>query len=317
MTLVLPATAEGIARAAGLLRAGRLVAFGTETVYGLGARADDAAAVAAVYAAKRRPAGNPLICHYADADAAEPDVVFSAAARVLAAAFWPGPLTLVLPRLAGARVAAGASPAETLAVRVPDHAVARALLRAVGAPVVAPSANPSGRISPTTAAHVLEGLAGRIDAVLDGGACRVGVESTVVDLSGARPALLRAGGIPAGEIAGLIGELGAAEGGVLRGPGQLASHYAPVLTLRLEAVDCGAAEGLLAFGAPVGAPGAVYQLSAERNLAEAAARLFDGMRWLDRVGAERGLRGLAAMPVPADGLGAAINDRLRRAAYRG
>jgi L-threonylcarbamoyladenylate synthase len=316
MTVVLPATAEGIAEAARLLRDGRLVAFGTETVYGLGARADDAAAVAAIYAAKQRPARNPLICHYADAADAENDVAFSQAAELLAAAFWPGPLTLVLPRRAEARVAAAASPVETLAVRVPDHPVARALLRAVGVPVVAPSANVSGRVSPTTAGHVLEGLAGRIDAVLDCGACRVGVESTVVDVSGARPALLRAGGITEAAIADLVGALGAAVGGVLRGPGQLVSHYAPVLPLRLNAEGCGADEGLLAFGAPVGSGGAVYQLSARRDVGEAAARLFDGLRWLDRAAAERGLRGLAAMAVPAEGIGVAINDRLSRAAHR-
>jgi L-threonylcarbamoyladenylate synthase len=317
MTVVLQATPQGIAAAAALLRAGRLVAFGTETVYGLGARADDAAAVAAIYAAKRRPAGNPLICHYPDAAGAELDVAFSAAARRLAAAFWPGPLTLVLPRRSPARVAAAAAPAETLAVRVPDHAVAQTLLRAVGVPVVAPSANPSGRISPTTAAHVLEGLAGRIDAVLDCGPCRVGLESTVVDVSGARPALLRAGSIAAAEVEALIGTLGPAEAGVLRGPGQLASHYAPVLPLRLNAVDCGTGEALLAFGAPVGSAGAMYQLSETRDLGQAAARLFDGLRWLDRTAAGQGLRGLAAMAVPMEGLGAAINDRLSRAAHRG
>jgi len=316
MTLVLAATPDGIATAAALLRSGRLVAFGTETVYGLGARADDAAAVAALYAAKRRPAGNPLICHYPDASSMADDVVITAPAEHLSRAFWPGPLTLVLPRRQGARVAAGVSPAETLAVRVPDHAVTLALLRAVGVPVVAPSANPSGRISPTTAAHVLEGLEGRIDAVLDCGPCRVGLESTVVDLAAPRAALLRAGGIPAAAIEALIGKLAAPQPGVLRGPGQLASHYAPLLPLRLNAQGCGADEALLAFGPPAGSPGAVYQLSARRDVREAAARLFDGLRWLDRAAAAQGLRGLAAMAVPADGLGAAINDRLNRAAHR-
>jgi L-threonylcarbamoyladenylate synthase len=199
---------------------------------------------------------------------------------------------------------------------VPDHAVARRLLAAVGAPVAAPSANVSGRVSPTSAAHVLEGLGGRIDAVLDSGPCRVGLESTVVDVSGALAAILRQGGIEQKRIEAVIGPVAAAADGVLRGPGQLASHYAPALPLRLNAASCGADEALLAFGAPVGAPGAVYQLSAAGDLAEAAARLYAGLRTLDALAAARGLRGLAAMPIPRDGLGAAINDRLTRAAQR-
>jgi len=196
LTEVLSADAAGIARAAGLLRDGGLVAFGTETVYGLGADATNATAVAAVFAAKGRPAFNPLICHYADPAAAFADVVASPAAERLAEAFWPGPLTLVLPRRADSPVAllTGAG-LDSLAVRVPAHPVASALLRAVGRPVAAPSANPSGRISPTIAAHVLDGLAGRIDAVLDSGPCAVGLESTVLDLTGPRPALLRPGGV--------------------------------------------------------------------------------------------------------------------------
>ena len=194
MTELLPATPDGIARAAALLRGGRLVAFGTETVYGLGADATDARAVAAIFAAKDRPRFNPLICHYPDAEAAFADVVADPAAHRLAAAFWPGPLTLVLPRRAASKVADLTSAGlESLAVRVPAHPVAAALLRAVGRPVAAPSANRSGQVSPTTAAHVLAELGGRIDAVLDSGPCAVGVESTVLDLTGAYPVVLREG----------------------------------------------------------------------------------------------------------------------------
>ncbi len=224
-------------QAADLLRQGALVAFPTETVYGLGADATNGQAVAAVFAAKGRPRFNPLICHCPDAAAAWHDVVPDTRAERLAARFWPGPLTLVLPRRAGSRVdpLTGAG-LETLAVRVPAHPLALALLRAVGRPLAAPSANPSGRVSPTTAEHVLQGLAGRIAAVLDGGPCPVGVESTVLDLTGARPVVLRPGGIPAEEIAAEIGPLAtpaAEEAAGPRAPGMLRSHYAPVLPLRL------------------------------------------------------------------------------------
>ncbi len=321
MTERLPADAAGIARAAALLRAGRLVAFGTETVYGLGADATDAAAVAAVFAAKGRPRFNPLICHFPDAAAAFADVAANDAARRLADRFWPGPLTLVLPRRAASRVAplTGAG-LDTLAVRVPAHPVAQALLRAVGRPVAAPSANPSGRISPTMAAHVLEGLEGRIDAVLDSGPCAVGVESTVLDLTGPRPVLLRPGGVPRETIEALLGPLGAgrtADGeatGGLRSPGLLASHYAPALPLRLDARAVAADEALLAFGPALPGAAEMFQLSASGDTTEAAANLFAGLRALDAAGARRGLRGIAAMPVPEIGLGRAINDRLRRAA---
>ncbi|MBW4093472.1 MAG: threonylcarbamoyl-AMP synthase [Proteobacteria bacterium] len=306
----------GLARAAALLRAGRLVAFGTETVYGLGADATDAAAVAAIFAAKDRPRFNPLISHYPDADAAFADVVAGPEARALAAAFWPGPLTLVLPRRAGSLVAplTGAG-LDTLAVRVPAPAVVRALLAAVGRPVAAPSANRSGQVSPTTAAHVAEGLGGRIAAVLDSGPCAVGVESTVVDLSGDRPRLLRPGGVPLEALVAAIGPvaLGAppADAGVLRAPGQLASHYAPGLPVRLDAATVAVDEALLAFGPPLEGATAVFNLSPGGNLAEAAARLFAGLRWLD---AQARVQGIAVMPIPEAGLGRAINDRLRRAA---
>ncbi len=322
MTLRLPDDAAGIAKAAALLRAGELVAFGTETVYGLGADATNDRAVAAIFAAKGRPHFNPLICHYPSAEAAFADVEASDAARALAAAFWPGPLTMVLPRRAACPVAllAGAG-LETLAVRVPAHPMALALLRAVGRPVAAPSANRSGQVSPTTVEHVLDGLEGRIAAVLDSGPCAVGVESTVLDLSGPHPFLLRPGGATREAIEAVIGRVRtgipieavhASRG--LRSPGLLVSHYAPSLPLRLEATAVAANEALLAFGPPLQGAGAVYQLSATGDLTEAAARLFAGLRALDAEGVALGLTGIAAMAIPATGLGLAINDRLQRAA---
>jgi len=318
MTETLLADPAGIARAAALLRAGELVAFGTETVYGLGGDATNDAAVAAIFAAKGRPRFNPLICHYADIDASFADVMENDVARRLAAVFWPGPLTLVLPRRAGCRASLLASAGlDTLAVRVPAHDVSRALLRAVDRPVAAPSANRSGRVSPTTARHVLDELDGRIAAVLDSGPCAVGVESTVLDLRDA-PALLRPGGATIEAIEALIGPVRrGAPAGAVRSPGMLASHYAPTLPLRLEATAVAPDEALLAFGkAPAGAA-VMVNLSEQANLEEAAARLFSALRQLDAEGQRRGLRGIAAMTVPSHGLGVAINDRLRRAAERG
>ncbi len=321
MTKLVIADATGIARAAALLRAGELVAFGTETVYGLGADATDARAVAQVFAAKGRPHFNPLICHYPDADAAFAQVEPTVMARRLAACLWPGPLTLVLPRRADCPVAllTGAG-LETLAVRVPSHASAQALLCAVGRPVAAPSANRSGQVSPTTAQHVLDGLAGRIAAVLDSGPCAVGVESTVLDLSGARPLLLRPGGATVEAIEALIGPVGRGSPPVAeapfapRSPGLLASHYAPDASVRLNADTVRADEAVLAFGPPPPGATVVFQLSTSRNLTEAAANLFVGLRELDTKAARLGLTGIAVMPVPERGLGLAINDRLRRAA---
>jgi L-threonylcarbamoyladenylate synthase len=316
MTKILSATPDGIARAAELLRDGALVAFGTETVYGLGGDATNAAAVARIFAAKQRPAFNPLICHYPDADAAFNDVAPTGLARVLAKAFWPGPLTMVLPRRADSRVAMiAAAGLDTLAVRVPARGSALALLAAVRRPVAAPSANRSGQVSPTTAAHVLDELRGRIAAVLDDGPCTVGIESTVLDLSGARPALLRPGGATAEAIEAVIGPLASVvAAGEIRSPGQLSSHYAPAAPLRLDAGSVGDADALLAFGPALKGAGAVYQLSEAADVMEAAARLFDGLRRLDAEVRRRGLRGIAAMPVPEAGLGRAVNDRLRRAA---
>ncbi len=322
MTVLLRPDAAGIAEAARLLLAGELVAFGTETVYGLGADATQNAAVARVFDAKGRPHFNPLICHYPDAAAAFEHVEASATAQALARAFWPGPLTMVLPRRVTCPVAllAGAG-LETLAVRVPAQPDAMALLRAVGRPVAAPSANRSGQVSPTTAAHVLDGLDGRIAAILDSGPCPVGVESTVIDLAAGAPCLLRPGGVPIEAIEALLGPIGrgitpaAAElTRSLRSPGLLVSHYAPALPVRLQAEAAGPNEALLAFGPVQGSARAVFQLSEGADLVEAASRLFDGLRRLDAEGARLGLSGIAVASVPDTGLGLAINDRLQRAA---
>jgi L-threonylcarbamoyladenylate synthase len=322
VTALLNATDRDIARAADMLRAGELVAFGTETVYGLGADAQNARAVAAIFEAKGRPHFNPLICHYENAEAVFSHVETSEMARRLAEMFWPGPLTLVLPRKVTCPVAllAGAG-LETLAVRVPAHGVAQRLIAGLGRPIAAPSANRSGGVSPTSAAHVLAGLNGRIAAVIDSGPCRVGVESTVLDLSGEKPFLLRPGGVNIEALEAAIGPVargitpGQAEmSRTLRSPGMLISHYAPALPLRMGAVSVAANEGLLAFGPPLAGAGAVFQLSAAGNLNEAGARLFEGLHWLDGEGARLGLRAIAAMAVPETGLGLAINDRLARAA---
>jgi L-threonylcarbamoyladenylate synthase len=308
--------------AAALLLDGQLVAFPTETVYGLGADATRNSAVAAVFEAKGRPHFNPLICHYPDADAAFRNVEAPELAVRLAAAFWPGPLTMVLPRRVTCPVAllAGAG-LDTLAVRVPAHPVALALLQEVGRPVAGPSANRSGSVSPTTAEHVLEGLEGRIAAVLDGGPCAVGLESTVLDLSGSAPFLLRPGGVAAEAIEAVVGAIGrgitpaeAEATRTLRSPGLLVSHYAPRLPVRLNATGVGADEALLAFGPKLPGAGATFELSSAGDVREAAARLFAGLRWLDAEGWRLGLRRIAAMPVPGTGLGVAIQDRLQRAA---
>jgi L-threonylcarbamoyladenylate synthase len=322
MTEVLAPDAEGITRAAALLRSGQLVAFGTETVYGLGADATNARTVASVFAVKGRPHFNPLICHYPDEESAFVHVEPSEQARQLAAAFWPGPLTLVLPRRPDCPVAqlTGAG-LNSLAVRVPAQGTALALLCAVGRPVAAPSANRSGQVSPTTAQHVLDGLGGNIAAVLDSGPCQVGVESTVLDLCASRALLLRPGGVTVEELEAIIGPIGRAgaraEAAVvraIRSPGLLVSHYAPVLPVRLRARTVQANEALLAFGRALDGACVTFNLSERRDLTEAAARLFEGLRWLDAEGARLRLRRIAVMPVPLEGLGLAINDRLQRAA---
>ncbi len=305
----LPADPAGHAEAAAIWRAGGLVAFPTETVYGLGADARNDRAVARIFEAKARPRFNPLIVHVPDVAAARALVDWPDEARILASAFWPGAMTLVLP----IRADAGISPLvtadlPTLAVRVPAHGLAQDLLRAFGGPVAAPSANPSGRISPTEAAHVTAGLEGRIEAIVEGGACDVGLESTIVGLAGA-PTLLRPGGIPAEAIEAALGTaLARHDGGAgpLTAPGQMTSHYAPGAPVRLNASDARPGEVLLGFGPVAGD----LSLSPSGDLIEAAANLFRHLHRLDAEGAQA----IAVAPVPDTGLGRAINDRLRRAA---
>ncbi len=307
-TSLLLADDAGLAKAAELLRSGGLVAFPTETVYGLGADARQSEAVASIYAAKGRPSFNPLIVHVADLAAAEALVTFTPQAYRLAQAFWPGALTLVLPLRTGAGVSSLVTAGlDTLAVRVPDHPTAQAVLSAFGGPVAAPSANPSGRISPTTAGHVMAGLAGRIDAIVDGGSCAVGVESTIVDVTG-DPVLLRAGGVPQDALEAALGAALKRPQATAQptSPGQLASHYAPLGAVRLNATTSQPGETLLGFGAVKGD----LTLSAAGDLREAASRLFDCLHQLDAMGAQS----IAVAPIPDQGLGAAINDRLRRAA---
>ncbi|MBC7584863.1 MAG: threonylcarbamoyl-AMP synthase [Tardiphaga sp.] len=320
-TRLLTAGADAVAAAGRCLREGGLVGFPTETVYGLGADAANPAAIARLYQAKGRPAFNPLIAHVGDLKAAEAIARFDSQARALAQAFWPGPLTLVLPKAQNCPVADLATAGlDTVAVRIPSHNVARALLQAFGGAVVAPSANRSGHVSPTTAAHVLADLDGRVDLILDGGPVEVGVESTIIGCFD-EPMLLRAGGLPREAIERLLGrallapqELEDTDSPHPLAPGMLASHYAPRARVRLQATDVRPGEALLAFG-PAALPGldkavAVMNLSESGDLTEAATRLFGYLRTLDTYGAA----GIAVMPVPGHGLGEAINDRLRRAA---
>jgi L-threonylcarbamoyladenylate synthase len=310
---ILPADQPpSIEAAASALRQGKLVAFPTETVYGLGADAGSDAAVAAIYAAKGRPSHNPLIVHLPDAQAAMRFGRFDDRAARLASAFWPGPLTLVVPCADGVAlshlVTAGLP---TVALRVPSHPVALALLKACGLPLAAPSANVSGRVSATTAQHVAETLADKVAVILDGGPSHVGVESTIVGLAGDRPVLLRPGGVPREAIEALIGPLDEPEAGLVAAPGMLASHYAPHCPVRLDVTNPRADEALLAFGpdVPAGAK-LVLNLSPAGDLEEAAANLYAHLRALDRADAAA----IAVMPIPEHGLGHAINDRLRRAA---
>jgi L-threonylcarbamoyladenylate synthase len=316
-SIVRLADAAAIRRAAALIQDGKLVAFPTETVYGLGADATSTSAVARIYAAKRRPPSNPLICHVGDVGSAQRQGVLSAEARALAECFWPGPLTLVVPTAATTSVCdlarAGLT---TVALRVPAHPVAQALLRAVGGPIAAPSANPSGCVSATTAAHVWADFGGEIDLVLDGGATALGLESTIVSCGQEGCRLLRLGGIARAALATVLG-------GRLKvttaqmpceqpaAPGMLASHYAPKAKLRLNAHTVAPGEVVLDFGAKFSSQPVVrLDLSPNGDLAEAAANLFARLRALDATGAPV----IAVAPVPAEGLGEAINDRLMRAA---
>ena len=320
-TQILAAGEAAVAAAARVLADGGLVAFPTETVYGLGADAANPAAIARLYQAKGRPAFNPLIAHVGDLAAARKIARFDADAEKLAKRFWPGPLTLVLPKTEDCTVADLATAGlDTVAVRVPAHPVARDILRAFGGPVVAPSANLSGHVSPTTAAHVEHDLAGLIDLIVDGGSVAVGVESTIVGCL-AQPMLLRPGGVPREDIERVLGHAlaqppqeAAGDDAQPLAPGMLASHYAPRTRVRLDAEDVAPDEALLAFGLHRlhGADRAVaiMNLSDKGDLAEAAANLFGYLRSLDAKGATT----IAVMPIPDEGLGEAINDRLRRAA---
>ena len=309
-------TPAGLARAAEALRRGELVAFPTETVYGLGAIATNDRAVAAIFAAKRRPRFNPLIVHVRDRAAAVPLVHWTMLGEQLAERFWPGPLTLVLARRGDAplsRLVSAGGP--TVGLRAPAHPVAQALLEATLLPVAAPSANPAGRISPTTAEHVLAGLGERIGLVLDGGPCTIGLESTVVDVTTEPPRLLRPGGLTREQLEAAVGPLAEPAGtGPLRSPGRLTSHYAPAHPLRLEARTVDADEGLLAFGPALpGGARPTLNLSPAGDLVEAAGNLFSMLHTLDQAP----IRRIAVMPIPEVGLGQAINDRLRRAAVAG
>ncbi len=302
--------ADARLRAADALGRGSLVAFATETVYGLGADATDETAVARIFQAKGRPRFNPLISHVADAEAALALLETDPRVEALAARWWPGPLTLVLRRRADCPVAwLACAGLETIAVRVPAPAATRALLAEFGRPVAAPSANRSGRVSPTTAAHVLEAFADSVDLVLDGGPCTVGLESSVVDLCGPRPRLLRPGAVTREDLEALLGPIEvAAAGDAVAAPGMLASHYAPRARVRLDARAPEEGEVFLDFGAT--RADADADLSPDGDLLEAASRLFALLRELDR----DGVAGIAVAPVPDRGLGTAIRDRLARAA---
>jgi L-threonylcarbamoyladenylate synthase len=305
------ATPDAIAEAAALLARSALVAFPTETVYGLGANARDDLAVAAIFAAKKRPRFNPLIVHVRNARAAEEIAEFSPLARRLCEAFWPGPLTLVLPRRKGANVSLLVSAGlDTVALRVPANPVAQALLEVSALPLAAPSANTSGSVSATTATHVAESLGESVDLILDGGPTTVGIESTIVGFQSGRPELLRAGAITRDAIEAVAGPLVAAARTAISAPGQLESHYAPRAPLRLDAHEVRSDEALLAFGPhPLQGAKVMLNLSQSGDLKEAAANLFAMLRALDA-----GATAIAAMRVPQTGLGEAINDRLRRAA---
>ncbi|MGB0552558.1 MAG: L-threonylcarbamoyladenylate synthase [Alphaproteobacteria bacterium] len=304
-------TDETTEEAAALLRAGALVSFPTETVYGLGANALDDTAVAGIYAAKNRPSFNPLIVHVPDIETARRDAHFSDLAERVAAALWPGPLSLVLPRTKDCPLSKLVSAGlDTVAIRVPASAPARRLLVAAKVPVAGPSANKSGQLSPTEARHVADGFGDEVALVLDGGACVVGLESTVLDLSTETPTLLRAGGVTHEALEEVIAAPVAVAGvddTAPKSPGMMSRHYAPRTPLRMNASEVKRGEALLGFG---GSKGAVEDLSPAGDLVEAAANLFRMLHELDG----GGYAGIAVVPIPESGLGRAINDRLRRAA---
>jgi L-threonylcarbamoyladenylate synthase len=311
---IVPATPKTVEKAARALTQGEIVAFPTETVYGLGANALDASAVAKIFGAKERPRFNPLIVHVPGLAEAETYAVVTLTARKLADIFWPGPLSLVLEKRAGCGIAKLVTAGlDTIALRAPAHPIARALLAAAKLPIAAPSANRSGRVSPTTAAHVAAELDEIPAMILDGGPCKLGIESTVISVVAEKPVLLRLGATPREEIERVLGgRIALAKSDApIASPGRLATHYAPDTKLRLGATSVGPDEALLAFGKDVPKGGRVIiNLSESRDLAEAAANLFGALRELDKTG----VSAIAVMPIPDRGLGAAINDRLQRAA---
>jgi L-threonylcarbamoyladenylate synthase len=308
---LLPADAQSIALAAGILRAGGVVAFPTETVYGLGADATNGRAVARVFEIKGRPSFNPLIVHIADAAWADRYVVTDTRFAMLAGAFWPGPLSLIMRSRESSPISNLVSAGlDTVALRCPDSGIARALLKECDRPLAAPSANRSGAISPTSARHVAEQLGDDVDMILDGGPCRVGIESTVLDLSTDTPAVLRPGVITVEDLTAVIGDvvMGQDNPAAPKSPGQILRHYAPAIPLRLNAMEAGAGEALLGFG---DTQAATLNLSTGGDLREAAANLFAMLHGLDD---PKRFKAIAVAPIPDTGLGLAINDRLRRAA---
>lgn len=308
-------TPAAIAKAARLLREGKLVAFPTETVYGLGADATNDEAVASIFAAKERPRFNPLIAHVATPALAEGLGEFDARAIALAKRFWPGALTLVVPRRADCGLAWLATAGlETVALRCPAHRVAQDLLAAFGGAIAAPSANKSGSVTATTAQHVAEGLGASVELILDGGRTPMGLESTIIGLTDKSATLLRPGAIAREEIEAISGPLATAHGDerALHSPGRLKRHYATARRLRLNATNVASDEALLAFGEHLSGARRVLNLSASADLKEAAANLFAMLRALDT----EEVSAIAVMPIPAHGLGEAINDRLQRAAVR-
>ena len=316
LPLILPVTDASIARAAALLRAGKLVAFPTETVYGLGADATQDQAVASIYAAKGRPQFNPLIVHVAETTALDNLIVWNDIARLLAKAFWPGPMTLVLQRQVNAPVSLLVSAGmDSLAVRIPSDPIARQLIQTTMRPIAAPSANASGKLSPTTAQHVAASLGNRVDLILEGLPSIIGLESTVIDLTSDVPTILRPGGITREQIEEQLGTVATATAHHnIVAPGMLASHYAPRLPVRLNVEVIQSNEVLLGFGDDTKIKGgrARLNLSVQGDVKEAAANLFSMLRQLD----QPDFQGIAVMPIPESGLGAAINDRLHRASLR-
>ena len=312
-TIILNSEISEINKAAETIKAGGLVAFPTETVYGLGADAQDSQAVAKIYATKMRPSINPLIVHFSTIDQIKEHVCWNQWSDLLAKKFWPGPMTLILKRNKRSNLSRLVSAGlDTVAVRVPDNEIAQKFLELSGCPIAAPSANMSGKISPTTVKHVLRTLNGKIPFILDGGLCKIGLESTVIDVTRERPAELRPGGITSEEILTVIGSLSKARvEDPLKSPGMLQRHYSPDTNIRLNATYFYEKENILGFGPT--APNRAFNLSLSEDLVEAAANLFDFIHQLDQPGAKP----IAVMPIPKIGLGVAINDRLNRAASKG